>query len=238
MADGWTTLGELKPGTLFEDERTGLIGFTVVKKESPGRGVWVAWVGKGEAGVYYSDARVRPLPSPLTEEDRREAKEELRRILDLFACPAAIVTADPECDIGDLDPTDWGQSEPLMTLPAGMSIQPIPPADPEEPLRRLLWLLDQPPEFLGLLQAAAVTPADRTPILICADWLRERGCEADGKALEEGWRERLMGLIDDLTGVAFDQGQDNDTYGNTEAGKLVVGLEGAIRRLIGLEKDT
>ncbi len=60
----WTTLDKLAPGTLFEDEHTLMIGITVVQPASPGHGVWIAWIGDGRPMVYYSHARVRPLPPP------------------------------------------------------------------------------------------------------------------------------------------------------------------------------
>ncbi len=83
---GWTTLGALKPGTLFETEggrryvltADELMGFTLRRCYN---------LTDGRRIALESSARVRPLPppgeapSPLTEEDRVMARMELGYIL-------------------------------------------------------------------------------------------------------------------------------------------------------------
>jgi hypothetical protein len=80
QGDGWTTLGALKPGTLFEDEDGRRGAITVYANLNLRQ-----WVNLDDGITNYDGPtlRVRPLPapgeapSPLTDEDRQEAKEEL-----------------------------------------------------------------------------------------------------------------------------------------------------------------
>lgn len=110
-------------------------------------------------------------PEAITEDDRRQALLELKRIL-----MAVEIDQRPNAPI----------------------------------VRRLLELLGQPPEFLGLLHAAAQAPADRSLALVASDWLKEHQCEADGEAMEEGWRRKLMGLI-----LAYGSNRHDDPPGRT-----------------------
>ncbi len=172
MSDaGWTTLGSLKPGTLFETE----------EGERGVKSIWMdgaTWLADGRYQCRGVTTRVRPL---------------------LLA--------------GEPPPLD----SPLM-----------------------VWLLGLTADERGLIRALAERPTDATAIAALSDLLKEKGCEEDGAAMAEGWKERLMGLIGGYGSANFDAGY-RMSGGRTSPDIRLAEDEvqrrlAAIRRLIGLDK--
>ncbi len=212
MSD-WTTLGQLPPGTLFEDElgRKGVKTDWGHDQANLARG-WIE-IGSGVQRYALQEKPVRPLPppgeapSPLTEEERAGAKEEL-----------AVIMAQARGD-ADMSPSEAG-----------------------EMVNRLLWLLGLTPDERGLVRALAERPTDATAIAALSDLLKEKGCEADGAAMAEGWRENLIGLVRDYGIYASIADGETATAGPDgwadHGRRAALDHLSRIRKLVGLPEDT
>ncbi len=83
-------------------------------------------------------------------------------------------------------------------------------------LARLDWLLKLSPGERAFVQAAADDPSDRTTQLVYSDWLKEQGREADGAAMAQGWKGRLVDLAaayGDARSMAMHRAERDDPGG-------------------------
>lgn len=234
--DGWTTLGELEPGTLFE----GVNGRKAVRSSSTsdhGDYITTVTLDDGHMARDRANLIVRPLPSPLSDEDREQARLELAAILHQMRTPAAVRRAGTYSDPDEWTSPDLHAPGQIMTLPPAATSEMPAPYDPAGHLSRLLWLLGLPRELLGFVCAAAQDPADAVTIAAFSDWLKEHQCEADGEAMKQDWRERLMELVAQIDvdsrqeGFAYAMKRGPDAQQSQEA--VYAGLK-AVRKLIGL----
>ncbi len=209
---GWVQLGQLPPGALFETEdgRKGAKTTWGHDTGNPIRG----WVDFADGGLCYDGhtMRVRPLPPP-------------------GEAPSPLTEEERELAVRELEQIMLDAR--LVGLHVGGS-----PAFAL--LERLLWLLGLTPDERGLVRALAERPTDTTAIAALSDLLKEKGCEAEGEALAEGWRERFMMLADDYAEALRAQGAAREKHGGgSVASTLAVedgyGKRAALCKLIGLK---
>ncbi len=222
----WMTLGELKPGTPFE---TGDGQRGVKSDQAGGTGYTIqGWVGLADGVHSYANdtMRVRPLPppgesgpSPLTEQERAELVAGSLNVL-----RAAVVRMQ---DILGHGTAPGRLQETLGSLWVKV-------------LNRLLWLLDQPRELIGFINAITGDPAEPINYMALADWLKEQGREADGAAMAEGWRERLVSLVHRYGTQLWWEGlyhQKADGFKENEHQARAGAAMAEIRKLLGLPEE-